>query len=175
MTNTIRVLLPSTKTPYVDLPSALTRDEMDMACFRIVFRDHTGFEPSDCYTLDMARSWMESYMEADDEGFDMSLFSDLFKDRHGFRPRGYTVEQAKAWMEFPGPLSAEEIAEAEAETSAYIAKCEAEHAEWLKEWEEGQRLAEIAAEEKRADYGRLPWQVQAGKLRNLPETVILEY
>jgi uncharacterized damage-inducible protein DinB len=102
------------------------------------------------------------------DSMDFSIFSDLFKDRHGFRPRGLTVDQMKDWMVFPGPMTSEEIrAEMEEDERRYQeekAAYEAQEAAW-----------EAEQQQKRDDFDFFPWQLQAGKLRNLPEAMILEY
>jgi hypothetical protein len=40
-----------------------------------------------------------STVEAFEEHMDMATFSDWYKEENGFRPRGYTVKEAREWME----------------------------------------------------------------------------
>jgi hypothetical protein len=40
-----------------------------------------------------------STVEAFEEHMDMETFSDWYKEENGFRPRGYTVTEAREWME----------------------------------------------------------------------------
>lgn len=49
------------------------------------------------------------------EMLDMSTFSDWFKDMHGCRPRGYTIKEARAWMERMKAWNREEKAREEAD------------------------------------------------------------
>ena len=39
-----------------------------------------------------------STVEAFEEHMDMETFSDWYKEENGFRPRGYTVKDARKWM-----------------------------------------------------------------------------
>ena len=39
-----------------------------------------------------------STVEAFEEHMDMATFSDWYKEENGFRPRGYTVKEAREWM-----------------------------------------------------------------------------
>jgi hypothetical protein len=57
---------------------------------------------------------------------DLCTFSDWYKDVNGFRPRGYTLEQARAWMASesanPTPIEDDEdfwVAPAEGEGWSY--------------------------------------------------------
>lgn len=103
-----------------------------------------------------------------DAEMELYLFSDTFKMVHGFRPRGYTVEEALAWLASYVPPTAEENEEENRLMKEENDRMEREMNESYAEW-----IAE--EQQKRDDYGFLPWQVQAGRLRNLPETMILEY
>tara|TARA_Y100000296_G_C5059856_1_gene199217 strand:+ start:189 stop:446 length:258 start_codon:yes stop_codon:yes gene_type:complete len=65
---------------------------------------------------------------------DLSLFSDLYKDLHGFRPKGFSVEMATNWLAWRlSPAgeagAAAQFAEEEAEWEAFL-KQEAEDERW---------------------------------------------
>lgn len=123
----VRIHLPIKSVPYIDLCPTLTDEQMEMECFR-----------------------------------------NVYKDDNGFTPRGYTLEQARSYMDNRYQPTAEEIAEEDRRLKEENDRMEREMNESYAEW-----IAE--EQQKRDDYGFLPWQVQAGRLRNLPETMILEY
>ena len=81
------------------------------------------------YTKPMdAQSWYDMYgyttVEEYEEHRDMAEFSDWYKEENGIRPRGFTVKEAREWMErewnYGKVTKAEEEALAKAEEAKMI-------------------------------------------------------
>jgi len=67
----------ATPQAYVDHLNGQTLD----SSFELVYGEHMGSTAQD----------VADYL-------DMAAFSNCYKDRNGFRPRGYTLEQAREWL-----------------------------------------------------------------------------